>query len=168
MLAERCTRSVHRYRRALFATSSRCLCTVENNSSVPKLIYEVVAHRPYIGTGENVKSGSSSPDMLSLTHLVRYRRGRNLLLRDDRRDICKLLSRLCITKVDGCCLATQEGKECYKTINGLNHKESESLIHFSLGGVSYGRVGWATCQFPTGVYREPFKKRYPLAAKQTE
>ena len=117
MLVECRTRSVHRYLVdccTLFTVS--CVPTVEDDNSIPKLTYEVIAHRPYVGTRENVKSGLSSLDMLSLIHLVHYRRGQHLLLRGGGWGICRPLFKLYITKVDGYCWAAEQGKEFYMTI----------------------------------------------------
>lgn len=82
-------------------------------------------------------------------------------------------------EVGGYRRTTEEGKDFYKTINGISHKNPESLcsLFFINRILSWGssktqdHTGWATrrfCWFPAGVHREPFTKFYPVTATQKE
>lgn len=104
--------------------------------------------------------------VLLLLYLVRYRRGRTLLHMDSRRHICGIL--LHIAKDGGPPWSAEEGKEFYKAINEVGHKDSE-LLFTSLHGLesSNPTLSWEGPRVlghfdrAFGVYRGHFKSINP-------
>jgi len=103
------------------------LCTAENGGSILKLAYRLITRRPCIWIG------LWQSDALSLLYLVRYRRGRDLLLGSGGRCVCKIC--LYITEVGVYYWAAEDGEEFYQTINEITHKRSEAFGFTSLHGL---------------------------------